>query len=162
IAQLSSGLGWGSVLGGEDGEPLRGVAGVPRPDSRRRFGPSRCFTWNNAAMVSDEPPSLLIDGIRSLGLSLPRSAVDRLVESADLLRGRALPPGMTPRQDSGRLAPRHVLDSLRAVPVLSAMTADDGDVVDLGSGAGLPGVPLAIAMPQTEFVLAEARSKRAA
>jgi 16S rRNA (guanine527-N7)-methyltransferase len=54
---------------------------------------------------------------------------------------------------------RHVLDSLRAVPHLPA---DARRACDLGSGAGLPGVPLAIACEGMEVTLAETRRSRAA
>jgi 16S rRNA (guanine527-N7)-methyltransferase len=49
----------------------------------------------------------------------------------------------------------HYRDSLEGAPWLGT-----GPVVDIGSGAGYPGVPLAIAHPQLEFVLVEPRQKR--
>jgi 16S rRNA (guanine527-N7)-methyltransferase len=58
-----------------------------------------------------------------------------------------------------RLFERHILDSLRAGPCLSGVTAP---VVDLGSGAGLPGIPLAIASPELPFVLVEPQRRRVA
>jgi 16S rRNA (guanine527-N7)-methyltransferase len=54
---------------------------------------------------------------------------------------------------------RHVTDSLRAVRVLRA---EDREAVDAGSGAGLPGVPVAIARPDVSVRLVEARRGRAA
>lgn len=59
----------------------------------------------------------------------------------------------TPRE----LALAHVLDSLHVAPELAAGEA----VADLGSGAGFPGIPLAIARPDCSFALVEARRKRA-
>jgi 16S rRNA (guanine527-N7)-methyltransferase len=54
---------------------------------------------------------------------------------------------------------RHILDSLSLLPVLAKEQANH--VIDVGSGGGLPGIPLAITMPQTTFVLVEATRKKA-
>jgi 16S rRNA (guanine527-N7)-methyltransferase len=77
----------------------------------------------------------------------------------DLLRDEAIPRGMVAASDRDDLHTRHVLDSLRAVPHL-AVTAEH--VLDLGSGAGLPGVPVAVARPDLDVTLAEPRRARAA
>lgn len=62
------------------------------------------------------------------------------------------------------IAARHVLDSLSALPALcrelSARTAGGLLVADIGSGAGLPGIPLAAALPGVPFVLVERMAKR--
>ena len=49
-------------------------------------------------------------------------------------------------------------DALRAVPVLREL---DGDVVDVGSGGGSPGIPLALALPERTFRLVEAERRKA-
>lgn len=56
-------------------------------------------------------------------------------------------------QEAARL---HYLDSLSALSVLSP-----GSIVDLGSGGGFPGIPLACALPEAEITLVEPRRKRA-
>lgn len=76
----------------------------------------------------------------------------------DLLLSRALPRGLVAASDAGQLRTRHILDSLRAVPHISAQER----VVDLGSGAGLPGLPVAVARPDLDITLAETRQVRAA
>ena len=58
------------------------------------------------------------------------------------------------RSDINRLLERHVLDSLSVNSLLN-----DGKVIDIGSGAGLPGLPLAICRPDLQFTLVE-RSKK--
>jgi 16S rRNA (guanine527-N7)-methyltransferase len=77
----------------------------------------------------------------------------------DFLVERAAPMGMIAPSDVPRLRERHILDSLRAVPLLPPATAT---VCDLGSGAGLPGIPLAIALPDVQITLVEVRHSRAA
>jgi 16S rRNA (guanine527-N7)-methyltransferase len=99
-------------------------------------------------------------GAATVGVELPPASVELLAAYTELLIERALPLGMIARDDRDRIVPRHVVDSLRAGPALAWLGAKR--VVDLGSGAGLPGIPLAIAMPEVHLTLAEARSKRAA
>ena len=62
--------------------------------------------------------------------------------------------------DLDRFEERHVRDSLRARPYISQ--APPGPAVDVGSGAGLPGIPLAIADRSRQWVLLEPRRRRAA
>jgi 16S rRNA (guanine527-N7)-methyltransferase len=76
---------------------------------------------------------------------------------ADWLRAVVETPGLTALSDPA--AARRVLleDSLRAVPLLAGL----GDpVVDVGSGGGAPGIPLALELPGREFVLLEAQRRK--
>jgi 16S rRNA (guanine527-N7)-methyltransferase len=77
-----------------------------------------------------------------------------------LLLARALPMGMVAQGDRDRLWERHIEDSMRALPHLPS--AGRPRVCDMGSGAGLPGIPLAIARPDVPFTLVEVRRNRAA
>jgi 16S rRNA (guanine527-N7)-methyltransferase len=77
----------------------------------------------------------------------------------DLLAEHAIPRGMVAASDRDHLRDRHVLDSLRAVPHLGRVKQA---VVDLGSGAGLPGIPVAVARPDLFLTLAEPRQLRVA
>ena len=56
---------------------------------------------------------------------------------------------------------RHLFDALTLVPVLREM-GESGKIVDIGSGGGLPGIPLAIVMPSFEFTLVDATKKKTA
>jgi 16S rRNA (guanine527-N7)-methyltransferase len=76
-----------------------------------------------------------------------------------LLAQHAVPRGMVASSDLQQLRERHILDSLRALPhLLPGALA----VVDLGSGAGLPGIPVAIARQELTVTLSEPRQARAA
>jgi 16S rRNA (guanine527-N7)-methyltransferase len=57
---------------------------------------------------------------------------------------------------------RHILDSLAPLGYISRLAAECGPrIADVGSGAGLPGIPLAIVMPDAEFTLIERKGRRA-
>ena len=84
---------------------------------------------------------------------------ERLEHFVRLLRIHAPRAGLLSPGDIERVWDRHILDSLRAVPCLPRPSAR---VVDVGSGAGLPGVPLAVAAPELAFSLVEPKSRRVA
>jgi 16S rRNA (guanine527-N7)-methyltransferase len=95
---------------------------------------------------------------RSILEVLGEDQIGLLRRYATLLRDRALPLGLVSPGDVDRLWERHVVDSLRGI---SCVVPADSRVVDVGSGAGLPGIPLAIALPQAQFTLVEAKQRRA-
>ena len=94
----------------------------------------------------------------SLGVALDPSQASRLIRFEELLADRAIPLGVVSRSDATRIRERHILDSLRAAPVVEGADL----AADLGSGAGLPGVVVAIALPGLRMLLVERRPRRAA
>lgn len=96
--------------------------------------------------------------VERLGLALGPDQLDQLSAYVELLGRIAVPRGMVAASDADRLWDRHVRDSLRGVREVPT----DGSVADIGSGAGLPGLPLAVALPATRFCLLEPRRSRAA
>ena len=94
----------------------------------------------------------------ALGVHLSPSQIDLLAAYERLLLAKAIPAGHISAFDAPRLRERHILDSLAAAPLFGE---GDRASVDLGSGAGLPGVVLAIALPHVRFALVESRSRRA-
>src|SRR4029453_6737933 len=101
----------------------------------------------------------LAEAAGSLGVDLTPRQAGALVSYEVLLLDRALPLGMIAPGDRDHLRRRHILDSLRGAPFLAGT---QGEVADLGSGAGLPGIPLAIALPDVGFGLIEVRRRRVA
>jgi len=95
----------------------------------------------------------------ALALTLLPEQITQLEAFEDLIRERAVPLGMVAPTDVGRIRERHIQDSLRGA---SVVTDDDHTAYDLGSGAGLPGVVVAIARPQLRMTLVESRRPRAA
>jgi 16S rRNA (guanine527-N7)-methyltransferase len=76
-----------------------------------------------------------------------------------LLLDRAIPRGFVSPGDRDRIWERHILDSLRALQCLPLRPLT---IVDVGSGAGLPGIPIAVARPDCPVILLEAKARRAA
>ncbi|NHZ69849.1 MAG: 16S rRNA (guanine(527)-N(7))-methyltransferase RsmG, partial [Thermotogales bacterium] len=62
---------------------------------------------------------------------------------------------LTAVRDPLEMAPRHILDSLAVVPFLTR-----GSLLDVGTGAGLPGLPIAIARPDLEVTLLDSNAKK--
>jgi len=74
--------------------------------------------------------------------------------------------GLVGTKDSEELVVKHILDSLAPLGIISRLlnetcAENTPQIADAGSGAGLPGIPLAIAMPKCEFTLIERMGRRA-
>ncbi|MGH2573714.1 MAG: 16S rRNA (guanine(527)-N(7))-methyltransferase RsmG [Actinomycetota bacterium] len=89
--------------------------------------------------------------------TLDEGQVRALRSYEELLRRRAVPLGLVSKRDLGRIWERHVVDSLRG----ARLEVPRGRVVDVGSGAGLPGIPMSIARPDRNLTLVE-RNQRSA
>jgi 16S rRNA (guanine527-N7)-methyltransferase len=90
---------------------------------------------------------------------VPHEAAAALEEFAAILRRHSGRVGLVSPGDLERLESRHIADSLKALPAVDE--APPGPAVDVGSGAGLPGIPLAIASGRA-WRLLEPRRRRAA
>ncbi len=92
------------------------------------------------------------------GIVLPGGGAEKLVlHAAELLRwNRAI--RLTAIVDPAEIAVKHVLDSL----LLLKFAPYPGRTLDAGSGAGYPGIPLAVALPESRFVLLDATAKKCA
>ena len=97
----------------------------------------------------------IIEGSEQLGIPLPAEAITRLVTYLTLLERWNRAYNLTAVRDPDAMVVRHLLDSLSILPWLEGPR-----VLDVGSGAGLPGIPLAIARPDCEFCLLDSNGKR--
>ena len=97
----------------------------------------------------------LAGGLRELGLSLDDAQQQALLAYRDLLVKWNRAYNLTAVRDPGEMIQRHLLDSLSVLAHL-----DDRDTLDVGTGAGLPGIPLAIARPDLRFVLLDSNGKK--
>jgi 16S rRNA (guanine527-N7)-methyltransferase len=103
------------------------------------------------------PSEQLQRGLDALGLALPESARERLLAYLALLLKWNRSVNLTAIRDEAQAVSHHLLDSLAVAPHLVA-----GRLADIGSGGGLPGIPLAIADPKRAVVLVETSQKKAA
>jgi 16S rRNA (guanine527-N7)-methyltransferase len=91
------------------------------------------------------------------GLELSAGELERLDRFIELLVHWSSRVNLVAVRSAQQLVDRHVLDSL----ALTVLTRSVGAAADLGSGAGFPGIPMAITAPRTRLHLFEAREKKA-
>lgn len=119
--------------------------------------------WKNSAITQSQNNLVKSDllnkeletGLGALGLSLSAPACSSLLEYCDLLIKWNKTFNLTSIDDPERIISHHLLDSLAILPYLPG-----GRVIDVGTGAGLPGLPLAIARPEQAFVLLDSNGKK--
>lgn len=99
-------------------------------------------------------------GLAVLGLALDPHARTVIDGHMRLLLAWTGSINLTAIRDPAAAAVGHVVDSLTAIPILRDRGADG--LLDLGSGGGLPGLPLAAAMPAAHALLVESVGKKAA
>jgi 16S rRNA (guanine527-N7)-methyltransferase len=106
------------------------------------------------------PAQALERGLDDLSLELPRESRDKLLAYVELLAKWNRIYNLTAIRDPLEMVTHHVLDSLSVLPHLPI--AGGAAIADVGSGGGLPGIPLAIARPQWRVSLNDAVEKKAA
>jgi 16S rRNA (guanine527-N7)-methyltransferase len=97
----------------------------------------------------------LLDGARALALELDEAQLGKLVAHLDLLDEWNSRFNLTAIRDRPSQLTKHLLDSLTVQPYLRGER-----IADVGSGAGFPGIPLAIVEPHRHFSLIESTGKK--
>ena len=97
----------------------------------------------------------LNQGIAELGLEIPAAAQQDMLRYLELLQKWNKVYNLTAIRDPQQMLTHHLLDSLAVVPHLWA-----GHWLDVGCGAGLPGLVLAMARPDWKFTLVDSNSKK--
>ncbi|MHA6907720.1 16S rRNA (guanine(527)-N(7))-methyltransferase RsmG [Ralstonia pseudosolanacearum] len=105
-------------------------------------------------------------GARALGLPLDGVQLDRLLAYQVLLAKWNRVYNLTAIRDAGDMLTHHLLDSLAAVPRIAELVRraqpEASRVLDVGSGGGLPGIPLAIACPDIGVTMVDIVQKKTA
>ncbi|HYS58058.1 MAG TPA: 16S rRNA (guanine(527)-N(7))-methyltransferase RsmG [Burkholderiales bacterium] len=96
-------------------------------------------------------------GAAELGLALGRGDRSKLLQHLALLEKWNHAYNLTAIRDSGKMVSGHLLDCLAVIPYLTASR-----MLDAGSGAGFPGIPVAVARPDIQVALLDSSQKKAA
>ena len=103
------------------------------------------------------PRDQLESGLREMGLDLPAAAQKKLLAYVALLYKWNKTYSLTALREQDKAVSHHLLDSLSVLPFVPA-----GRLLDVGSGGGTPGIPLAIACPELSVTLLDSNTKKTA
>jgi 16S rRNA (guanine527-N7)-methyltransferase len=119
-------------------------------------------TRANGAFASDRAAwiELLRTGAAELGVTLSDDQIERLADYVALLAKWNAVYNLTAIRDPRQMLIQHILDSLSIVPHLAAR--EGRSILDVGSGGGLPGIVLAIALPERSVTLNDIVQKKTA
>lgn len=99
----------------------------------------------------------LAQGLAAMGLEVPAAAQEKLLAYAALLEKWNKTYSLTALRGADKAVSHHLLDSLAVLPHVPA-----GRLLDVGSGGGMPGIPLAIVLPELAVTLIDSNSKKTA
>ncbi len=105
--------------------------------------------------MSSKEQEILISGLSVLGLSESHDKLDLLLKFVALIQKWNKTYNLTAIENPLDIMTLHILDSLAVLPHLK-----HGKIADIGTGAGLPGIPLAIYAPENEYVLIDSNAKK--
>lgn len=128
------------------------------PDHSPRTTPDPHFT-DAAALTRPAPTAEFLDAAHSLGIEFEPGDLDRLATFLALLLDTNTRTNLTAVKEPAEAWMRHILDSLTLLPLFAELP-ENARVIDVGSGGGLPAVPLAIVCPHLRFTLLEATGKK--
>jgi 16S rRNA (guanine527-N7)-methyltransferase len=103
------------------------------------------------------PAEQLAQGLAAMGLDLTADRQEKLLAYVALLYKWNRTYSLTALREQDKAVSHHLLDSLAILPLVPP-----GSLLDVGSGGGTPGIPLAIARPDLQVTLLDSNSKKAA
>ncbi len=106
--------------------------------------------------------NLLKEGAQALGISLHEQQSTCLLDFLRLLEKWSSTYNLTAIRDPHAMLVQHLLDSLALVPWLLAAHGPHAKLLDTGTGGGLPGIPLAVALPEYQITLNDVVQKKVA
>jgi 16S rRNA (guanine527-N7)-methyltransferase len=107
------------------------------------------------------PPPGFAERLASIGVSLTETALAQLGDYLARMLAMNEQMNLTAIKEPDEAWERHILDALTLLPLLADLRAGDR-LADIGSGGGVPGLPLAIARPDLDVTLVESTQKKAA
>ncbi|MDH1009487.1 16S rRNA (guanine(527)-N(7))-methyltransferase RsmG [Pseudomonas nicosulfuronedens] len=110
------------------------------------------------SLISSRHAEELAHGIQTLGLDIDAATQQRLLDYLALLAKWNKAYNLTAVRDVDEMVSRHLLDSLSIVPPFEAAGGDRW--LDVGSGGGMPGIPLAILFPGKSLTLLDSNGKK--
>ncbi|RDI29010.1 16S rRNA (guanine(527)-N(7))-methyltransferase RsmG [Pseudacidovorax intermedius] len=114
------------------------------------------------SVVSQAKREQLEEGARTLGLDLTDAQIGQLLDYGSAILKWNKVYNLTALRDPALVITHHLLDSLAAIPALGRQQPGEGRLLDVGSGAGLPGVVIAICRPDLEVHCLDAVAKKMA
>lgn len=97
----------------------------------------------------------LLAGCVELGLALSKDRIDTLLSFIELIAKWNKAYNLTAIKSQSDMVVLHLLDSLTVIPYLQG-----NQIADIGTGGGLPGIPLAICLPELSFTLLDSNAKK--
>ncbi len=137
-----------------------------KPATTRESGDAASAPATLAALAPLEATAEFTRLAAELGIEFEPGDVERLGRFLAVLLETNRTTNLTAITDPAQAWVKHVFDSLTLVPVLSSVEPDPDTgakhlrVIDIGSGGGVPAIPLAIVMPEVRFTLLEATGKK--
>jgi 16S rRNA (guanine527-N7)-methyltransferase len=113
-------------------------------------------------MTANDPKDALLQGALALGIDLSQVQCDRLLAYASLILKWNKVYNLTALRDPALVLSHHLLDSLAVIPPLRRVHPGQGSLLDVGAGAGLPGVVIAMLRDDIEVHCVDAVAKKAA
>jgi 16S rRNA (guanine527-N7)-methyltransferase len=106
--------------------------------------------------------TILADGARELGVELSEKQLQQFQTFYDVLTDWAERVSLTAVKDEEGVQRRHFLETVALLPILAdeGLSLADASLIDVGSGSGIPGIPLKILEPSLSLTLVEAKQRK--
>ena len=99
--------------------------------------------------------AILESGIKELNLPITETQINQLIQFIELIAKWNKAYNLTAVRNNDDMARLHILDSLAILPHIQGKR-----IIDIGTGAGLPGIPLALCLPDIQFTLLDSNAKK--
>lgn len=108
--------------------------------------------------MTEGSKELLYNGAKSLGVTLSDEIIEMFAVYGEMLKERNKSVNLTAITEDNDIAVKHFVDSLTLCPLLSETKARS--LIDIGTGAGFPGIPVKLVCPEIKVTLVDSLEKR--